>query len=473
MYRYLIAAIGIITSLSACSKFLDIQPEDQLLEDQVFTSAKNIKFYLNGIYVGLGGKELYGENLTLTVPDVLAHRYNVSVADHAYIRYHSHTYTDGNVANKMAEIWKGAYQSIFNANRLMDNLEKSPGIIDVKTDSTYRGEALAIRAMVHFDILRLFGPMYNSADSTLESVPYCTQGFITINPFLPANEVMSHIMADLSKAESLLFKDRSFSQEKRYKFNYYSVKALQARVNLYRGNKAEALACAKVLIDNGAKFPWVNRDNILSDKVNPDKIFSTEVILGVNNADLAKRQQEIFGAQVPDKNILAPLDIYLTNLYALDDFRFGNDQLWGKSATKAYKTFLKYTDVDDKTKPFRNTVPLLKLSEMYYIAAECEPDPNTAVGYLNLVRYNRNLAAPVAASQLTAELQKEYIREFFGEGQLWYFYKRKNAITIPRGTANATSIPPTTGNETYSMGTAATIRIKYVVPIPDVEKNNR
>ena len=36
-----------------------------------------------------------------------------------------------------------------------------------------------------------------------------------------------------------------------------------------------------------------------------------------------------------------------------------------------------------------NTQPLIRLPEMYYIAAECEPDPATAVSYLDEVIFSR------------------------------------------------------------------------------------
>lgn len=469
IYRYLIIAIGAIASLSSCTKFLDLKPEDKLLEDQVFNSAANTKSYLNGIYVKLGANTLYGENLTLTIPDILAQRYNIG-ASNTWRRFFDYNYVDGGVAAKMAEIWANGYNAIFNANRLVAGMDKTPGVLDVKTDSLYRGQALAIRAMVHFDMLRLFGPMYNSADSVKMSIPYCTQAEVVVNPFLPANEVMNRIMTDLNKADSLLSNDQSMSFDKKYRFNYYSIKALKARINMYRGNKAEALANAKILIQNAAKFPWVNRTNIMTDKANPDKIFSTEMILGAYNPDLYKEsngQLKLFSFGLTDNNIIAPKDERLTALFASGtaDFRYANDQLWAKPATKVYKTFLKYADVEDKTKNFRNTIPMLKLSEMYYIAAECEPNFLTALDYLNTVRYNRNLSilpTTTPPASLQGEILLEYQKEFFGEGQLFYYYKRTNTTSIPNATS-ASANPP---------GVVMTAA-KYVIPMPNAEITNR
>lgn len=465
-YKYIIAAISVTFVLSSCTKFLDLQPEDQLLEDQVFVSEKYVKANLNGIYIGLGGKELYGENLTLTIADVFAQRYNIKTTHNMY-PFSQHRYTDGRVALVMSDIWKTAYSTIFNINRFVSKLDKSAGILDPKTDSTSRGEVYAIRAMLHFDMLRFFGPMYNSKDSTDLSIPYNTSSEIVVHDSLPANVVMANILKDLSHAERLLSDDKTMDFDKKYRFNYYSVKALQARVNMYRGDKPTALAAAKVLIDNADKFPWVTIQN-MNDKANSDRIFSTEMILGAYNPNLYMSnggQETYFSSRLKDDNILAPLDARLLALFPeSNDFRYGFDQLWGKPATKNYKTFLKYADIEDKAKPFRNTLPILKLSEMYYIAAECEPNPNTAIDYLNKVRYQRNLGTPVNAAELRTELTKEYQKEFFGEGQLFFYYKRNNFLTIPRGdhaTAN------------YIMGTASNLSVKYVVPFPYGETNPR
>lgn len=469
-YYYLIMVLGLAASLSSCKDYLDVHPEDKLLDDQVYSSATNIKSYLNGMYVRLGGANLYGENLTLSIPDILAQSYNVP-STHTLASYASYTYT-GTPAAKLAETWNTAYATIFNVNQFIAGIEASSGVLDAKTDSIYHGEALAIRALLHFDILRLYGPKYNTVDSTSTTpelgIPYNASSKVVVHDLLPANVVMNKIMADLSRAERLLSTDMSMNTDRKYKFTYYSVKALQARINMYRGNKVAALACAMVLINNANKFPWVTASSI-TDKANPDKIFSSEMILGAYNTDLYKTGSgylKFFSGDLADASILAPNDARLSALFAGDgatDFRF-SAQIWDLPPSKSYKIFLKYADILDKTKSYRNTIPLLKLSEMYYIAAECEAaagNMTIANNYLNTVRLNRGInttAFPVTASQ--AEIQREYQKEFFGEGQLWYYYKRTNTAKILNGA--------TSTNTANDLITPA-----YVVPKPTSEMTNR
>jgi hypothetical protein len=100
---------------------------------------------------------------------------------------------------------------------------------------------------------------------------------------------------------------------------------------------------------------------------------------------------------------------------------------------------------------------------MYYIAAECayDTDPAGAVGYLNTVRHNRGYIVDVTApdkATLIQELVKEARKEFYGEGQIFYMYKRLNR-----------NIPAQLGGST-----PASDKI-FVMPLPDneIEFGNR
>ena len=96
---------------------------------------------------------------------------------------------------------------------------------------------------------------------------------------------------------------------------------------------------------------------------------------------------------------------------------------------------------------------------MYYIAAETEADKNKAVDYLNKVRFNRGLTDLSYSVNLTTELQKEYQKEFFGEGQLFFYYKRRGVTSVHNG--NSTS------------GNVSMNATKYVFPLPLSEMQYR
>ena len=111
------------------------------------------------------------------------------------------------------------------------------------------------------------------------------------------------------------------------------------------------------------------------------------------------------------------------------------------------------TEVPDVTPNF-NLIPVLRLSEMYYIISECRyntSDATNAQLYLQKVRDaykadNRTVDMNRYQKELTLEMKKEYLTE----GQLFFFYKRLN-ISIENG------------GETVNVGN------KFILPIPEKE----
>ena len=64
---------------------------------------------------------------------------------------------------------------------------------------------------------------------------------------------------------------------------------------------------------------------------------------------------------------------------------------------------------------------------MYYILAECAETPEEASNFLNSVREVRGIDPVSCTSQtVQSEIEKEYRKEFYGEGQMFYFFKRNN-----------------------------------------------
>ncbi|MCZ4243183.1 RagB/SusD family nutrient uptake outer membrane protein [Pedobacter punctiformis] len=472
--KNILLALFALSTIFSCKKYLNVQPEDKVLEGALFSNKQGINSALNGLYISLTNKNLYGENLTLSTVDILAQRYNIA-SSHDLYKAATYAYADKPIVEKIDAMWTGAYTGILNVNEFLNNLDKYPNVIDGKTDSIYRGEALGIRAMLHFDMLRLFGPRYSTADSLKASIPYYSTTKSSINELLPANKAIVMVINDLAAAEQMLKNDpvikngtmipaigdpaNFLTSSRNYRMNYYAIKALQARVHLYRGDKVSALAAAKLLIQNADKFKWTTSNNALNEKTDPDRVFTTEMILGVQNSDLYNRYDALFNPSLADNVILAPLASRLATVFETNenDFRYNLNWTVPSNGGKTYRTFYKYADVVNKDKVnFRFTIPLVKISEMYYIAAECEPDATTAVGYLNTVRVNRGLLNLASTVNINTELQKEYQKEFFGEGQLFYYYKRKNITSIPNG-----------------MATSGTVVMGAVLPLPLSESQYR
>ena len=95
---------------------------------------------------------------------------------------------------------------------------------------------------------------------------------------------------------------------------------------------------------------------------------------------------------------------------------------------------------------------------MYYIIAEASTDATEALDAINKVLYNRGLTELPNNDNLASTVQEEYKREFWGEGQLFFYYKRVNEPSI----------------YSFSKGKSITMdATKYVIPLPLSETDYR
>ncbi|RBL89172.1 RagB/SusD family nutrient uptake outer membrane protein [Chitinophaga flava] len=457
--------------LASCNKYLDVKPEDKFTEDQLYSTEAGFNTALNGIYLGLAANNLYGSELTLSTVEVLAQRFNVS-GEHNYVNFANYKYEEANVKSRFDGIWTAAYKQILNINKVMAALDKHKGVVSEQKASLIKGECIGLRAMIHFDMLRLFGPVY-ATGKNLSSIPYNKTTTVLPQPLLPAANIIDTVLNDLAAAQQYLSADPVISKgveefvadgndwyrKRNVRFNYYAVKALKARVLLYSGNKPSALAAAEEVIREAGKwFPWVMPADINSELVNPNRICSPEIFFALYNPDLYTNQKNIYASALKPQNILAPAGDKLTAVFeGLEgDYRYKSSWIMPSSGGKTYRTFFKYEDVLDTKKSFRFLQPLIRISEMYYIAAECTADKNMALQYLNTVRNARGLQNLSTNADVVTETTKEYRKEFFGEGQLFFYYKRIMTPKLVNGAATANDIVP-----------------NYVVPLPLSETNQR
>jgi hypothetical protein len=277
---------------------------------------------------------------------------------------------------------------------------------------------------------------------------------------------MDSILSDLSGAETLLAKDPVITRGvvastdfytgyRNQRLNYYAIKALSARANLYGGNKAAANAAAKAVLESGEKwFPWVIR-NAVADLVSPDRIFSPEVLFAVYNQDMYNNQNNLFNGGLRPTDLLSVQPARLDFIYESNGNDYRNQFLW---VAEKGRTFFKFADVADGTKPWRFLQPLIRKTELYYILAETGTDATIQRGYLDSVRVHRGLPALPANAIIATEVTKEYQKEFFGEGQVYFYFKRLNQKPIPSGNSAA--------------GTG-TITPNYIIPLPLSETTPR
>ena len=428
----LIVGMTSIFSLASCDDWLDVTPNTDVPAKELFTTENGFMSSLAGLYITMTDEETYGMNLSFGLMEQLAQMYDrlpegTSDRTSVYI-YDQETSGAYNTKGVLASVWLAQYHTIANANNLLKwlDLNGEAVILDSLNRKMIRGEALALRAFLHFDLLRGWGPVDYAGDEEakeMKCIPYRTVTDHSKQPLLPAKQVVDSIIRDLKVArENLNYeKDIDLSDplvQRHTRFNYHAVNAMLARVYNYAGMKDSAAIHARKVIDECGLILASGNDN--------DPILSTEVIFGLNMHELEDNMSDYFsiGDKMNTKyylNISTLNAIYETAGAESEDMR-AKGTAFHRNNELQLAMSLKYIENEG------GIIPLIRLPEMYYIACEASEDNEESAMYVNMVRNKRGIskAKDVVCSSdelRVAALNKEYRKEFYGEGQYFWFLK--------------------------------------------------
>jgi hypothetical protein len=451
--------VGLLTLMvmltcASCKKWLDVQPRTKIKSDVLFETEQGYKDALMGCYAIMKTEPLYGRELTFGFVDATAAQYDLfNNATYKDLSAFNFTYKTTALRPTVDNLWRNMYNVIANVNNILDHIDESKAVFTGNNYMLIKGEALAMRAFMHLELMRLFA----STDLTKTAIPYMKSLTTNVNGRLTGNGVMMLIQQDLQDAASNLEIDpirtgakrstSDFLNNRHQRLNYFAVKAIAARAYLWQGDKVNALASAMEVINMGNQiFPWIQTSNITASlEKDRDYTFSTENIFALNVFDLKTITNTWIYAAFPanqlQKSLSAFNTMYQTTTVGASDIRYlYTSKLLG---TNNY-IINKFYQPDNYNSAYAAMIPLIRRSEMNYIAAECNIDVNnqTAINFLNEVRANRGIAIPIAntitSAQIQAEILIEYRKEFQGEGQLFSYCKRTKALRFPNSSTNLT-----------------------------------
>lgn len=470
-----------ILFLASCSKWLDVKPQSQVSAEQLFSTQTGFEEALNGVYTRCSQQGVYGDELTFGFLDVLAQNYSIPAQDYqGYLQTSIYNYGDLNFVSRKDTVWSGLYNAIANCNLILANIENGKKFLSAVDYGLIKGEALALRGYLHFDLLRMFAPSFGSNPSA-PAIPYITDFSDKVTPLSTVSGALALIIKDLDSAKSLLKgvdpilspsyvvgypsdpfnteqSDASlFLQSRRTRLNYYAVCGTLARVYLYGNDEADALSNAQEVI-NAGKFPFTNTADFIS--ANPqtiDRVMYKELLfcwyIPTMKLTLQKRFADLTGTYI---SAGGGASLYQTGGVGGSDLRYKEWLQPISDVSGSRLDLIKYSrDADTNLVPL--VAPALRLSEMYYIAAECsyDTDPALAMAYVDAVRSQRGIGTPMSAAgkqDFMNQLVQEARKEFYGEGQIFYMYKRLNIpIVAPSGlsypASNSIFVLPLPNNE--------------------------
>ena len=429
--KNMIVTTVLFLSLASCEKsFLELKPPTSLTPEFALATEADLQVALRGAYAGLKSTALYGRSL-MVLGDMMAdNTYQSALNTNRYTNFNLYNYlvTDGDVAG----LWNASYTVILRAN----NIINSP-IADNANIQQIKGEAYAIRALAYYNLVRYFGSPYTLDPSKL-GVPIITTYQADLKPErAKIADVYTLINKDLTQAYTLMTKFTNSSQ-----FSKYSAKALQAKVYLTMGDKTNAKAAALDVITNSGFTAISSAAHTgywagvapRTDKVETLLEISFDAV--ANNAFDALSYIYLQSGNYGD--MLCSSELY--DLFETADIRkslYATGTRGGLASVFVNK-YSSFTGDHSDTK-------VIRMSEMYLIAAEASYPSNTAdaLKYVNEVTSRRGATAIASSgSALLEDIITERRKELAFEGERYLDMQRlqRNIVRSKNYPAAALSI---------------------------------
>ncbi|MBR4313055.1 MAG: RagB/SusD family nutrient uptake outer membrane protein [Bacteroidaceae bacterium] len=459
---YIIHLAVALFATTSCEDFLNITPEGQAKRDELLESAEGIEDAMYGVYAQLRSNTLYGQELHFHTLEVMAHNLHCE-GNTTLTALGNFEYDNTNVESLFEKIWTAMYKNISNVNCVLD----APLVANAKEFpyTIYKGEALGLRAFMHFDLVRIFAEQYTE-NNNAEGIPYATSFSLNTPAFESLKDNYKHIIADLLEAEKLLADEEEYEGQGNYMldrqihFNKHAVKATLARVYLTMGDKENAAKYAKEVIDD-KKYYLKEMTEVQNDLAGV--LSKKECIFGIYHSGFYTQVYTKLQLMTTFSSLNLRSDF--KNIYENNDYRVdayfstatqGSDQVYRLS--KLTDVYELNNNVELRPSDLILGINMIRIPEMYYIMSETllEKDAEQAMTYHNEVRLHRGLE-PLDTLLTIQLINEERYKEYIGEGQLWFNMKRQN-LSIK-----------SSNNVTTFEGSKAI----YAVPIPDIEKENR
>lgn len=458
--------------LCSCGNWLDVTSKSEVDIDDMFSRAEGYYNTATGVYIGMGDSYLYGGYVSLTALEPLTGQYTLSGNNDDRRKWAAYDYANEKSKDIIADIWLTMYNTIFNANLAIDKLrnEERP-LFDEGVREVMLGEMIALRAYMYFDLFRMFNEAYG-VNPASNNVPWKTTWDATIGERLTSERLLALLMEELDEAKQLLeaydpiFTGRTSADpyvgyDRTKRMNYYAVCALRARIALHTGDYATAYDEALEVIRSD-KFRFITAEEIVQtdtygEELKSNRVFTPELVFALDNDQITLNARNYYESLSGDM-ISSP------NCYEAGDLR---RNAWLEYNSMNRINLIKYKRsalAADSYKYPKACTPMLKLSEMYLIAEEAvmlapELDP-ARLAYINTLKQHRGISTlgdATSADALRTALTREYICDFKGEGQLFFYYKRLDLERIDNGN--------------YNGNTVAIDRKAYTFPRPDNEND--
>lgn len=421
--------LGLILIQGCSNDVLEQRPDHVISEDLVLNSVEKLDKLLTGTYNEISRNTYLGR--------VLYKRAAVKGTDFRFVEttYNPRDYEliaykyeeSSNNSGTCEDLWIQSFKAINNLNLIINNIETAEGNAAEKQEIL--GEALGLRGMIYFDLTRTFAYPWKKAGAASQGLPLKLSSEEIVIERSGLGKTYDQIILDMQSALDLL-EENSWDQGSTKYLTKTGVKALLARVYLYKEDWENALKYAKEVIAARGEGNLMGMNSYVFEDYNSESLFELSITsqnsLGSNG----------LGAQF-DFNDGGQGDIIATQTFVnllsayegdpraalLKDDKEGNQY-----------AFIKYINRSDGGGLSAHNIPVIRLSEMYLIAAEAAAQgaggDTEAQNFLNTLVEKRTSDFSSNRVTETGEALKERIaderrRELALEGHGVYDYIRR------------------------------------------------
>lgn len=427
MMKKIILSILTLATLAGCKKSeLDLGPFNQIETSKAFTTETDVTLAVNGMYSGLRG--LYVGSTWNILPDALADNVILNTTGRQTLTTFSEWRYNGN--SNFNFVTTG-YSVIRRANAILENID---AFANGAFKNNAKGEALATRALMHFDIARFYAKTFTNAANTDSVAPYIVSTDANQMPTKErVTDFYNKIAADLVEAETLIGTNNGVGR-----LNRAAVQGLLSRLYLYMGDHAKTITAANDALGTTPVLPSITDfPRIWTDQTNAGVLFKVLNTVLDNNNSPGVNYYQITAGNIRSEYVV---EYNLRQAFTATDVR-----------TSTYITTSPYNGVQQNHVVKYNGRPggvlgvvdvkILRTAEVLLNRAEAyirSNNPTSALADLNLLRAQRytNYAplANLTDAQILDEILKERRLELAFEGDRFFDLKRRNQAINRDGT---------------------------------------
>ncbi|WP_321285430.1 RagB/SusD family nutrient uptake outer membrane protein [uncultured Sunxiuqinia sp.] len=442
-------------SLCSCDDWLTVEPKDQVTANKAFSDRSGFSAAFSGIYQLMEQAYSPGGFMMGGGTDLLANVYTAPDRRFSPFLYTctNHSYDDSYFDSGSGAAFLGLYKILANINELLEHIETTD-VLKAEEQAMMEGEAKALRALIQFDLWRIYGSTpATSAQASELVLPYVIEMKKDRMTYSNYVEYFDLLTKDLEDARTMMHDNDPIVKYSNYelngnseieeygtelnwyyrqnRMNYYAVLGLSARVALWMDDKENAFAFAEEVVtavnsDGTPKFTLGSSNNIAVG----DFAFFTEHLFGVATPDYDDKSYNAYEAHCVNNENNMQDEVYKN--YTTDlRYRLLFTTISNNALTWGAKGSLKYSNMSEND-PGPKNIPIIRLSEMYLILVETAPELASAQSYYTTFtnsRFDGDLQ--LTESNRQDAVLDQYLREFWAEGQIFYAWKRLNMPTLP------------------------------------------